>query len=497
MNHAALLLSLSLATSGSITEVANRPSSCSDPDELPAVELAEPALLSSPLHTIAACARVVGHMAQFRIDTRFGPLTADSIEMLRIRVAELTAIEELERASHAGLAARAAGDSANRIVDTVGSVVTRPIDTLQELPAGALRFFQRKIDDFGDSAREASGRAGERITGAGEAYDRVSVRPGVALPEDDAEPWWLRGGDRIWRAGKNWVGYGATRRTWARRLGIDPYSSNPLLNARMDSLAWAALAGETTVGYATGQLGGAAASALGATRRINRMVWEQPPAEVGRRNEQRLAALDCGDAERRRFLRNGRFTPTLQTALVDALVELQPASGCVDVIELAAALSLELEARYLVDALELLAAQRIPDARLQLVGTAPVLIHTPAATADSAPIPDDLRMRGREPGALERLAAALPPPPRLILPLAVDRLEWDSDTAAFFDQVTLRVVDKRVLIAGTATSNALQGLTRRGWEVVEGGGMADRGEWRMANGEWRMANGEWRMANSE
>jgi hypothetical protein len=29
------------------------------------------------------------------------------------------------------------------------------------------------------------------------------------------------------------------------------------------------------------------------------------------------------------------------------------------------------------------------------------------------------------------------------------------------------VVDKRVLVGGEATQNALQGLTRRGWEVVE------------------------------
>jgi hypothetical protein len=68
----------------------------------------------------------------------------------------------------------------------------------------------------------------------------------------------------------------------------------------------------------------------------------------------------------------------------------------------------------------------------------------------------------------------------MILPLAVDRLEWNPDTAAFFDQVAFRVVDKRVLIAGTATPNALHGLTRRGWEVVEGGGSADRGDWRIA-----------------
>ena len=95
-----------------------------------------------------------------------------------------------------------------------------------------------------------------------------------------------------------------------------------------------------------------------------------------------------------------------------------------------------------------------------------------SAIADAAPMPEDLRMRRREPGALERLAATLPATPQLILPLAVDRLQWDADTAAFFDQPGFVVVDKRVLIAGTATPNALQGLTRRGWEIVEGAQVA-------------------------
>jgi hypothetical protein len=73
----------------------------------------------------------------------------------------------------------------------------------------------------------------------------------------------------------------------------------------------------------------------------------------------------------------------------------------------------------------------------------------------------------REPTALEVLAARQPAAPRLILPLPVDRLEWSESTAAFFDVTPLRVVDKHVLIGGTATPNALQGLTRRGWEIKE------------------------------
>ena len=356
---------------------------CADVGEIAVADVVEPALLSGPLHVLQPCARVDGHMLQFRLDTRFGPQEAASLGLLRIRVAELPAVEALERASHAGLAATAAEDSVRRIGSTVESVASRPAQTLKALPAGALRFFQDKLDQLGGTLQDAGDRAGEQFAGAGEAYDRVSTRPGVVLQEAADDPWWQRGGGRLWRLGKDWIGYGETRRRWAQRLGVDPYSSNPLINDRMDSLAWAALAGDKAVGMATGQLGSAAGQALGAARRINRMVWELPPEQVRERNDQRLAALACGEAERRRFLRNGRFTPTLQTALVDALVELQPARGCIDVIELAAALDVEVEVRYLVDALALLAAQGITDGELLLVGSAPVLRHVPAVARDA------------------------------------------------------------------------------------------------------------------
>jgi hypothetical protein len=446
---------------------------CDGVDEVPVVDLVEPALLSGPLHRVRPCARIEGHMARFEIDTRFGPLVADSIGLLRVRVAELAAVEALERADLAVLAARSARSSAARSADAVARVASRPGEAMRELPAGALRFFQRRIDAVGDTARDATDRAGEQLTGAGEAYDRVSTRPGVVLAEPPTEPWWQRGGGRVWRLGKDWIGYGRTRRTWARRLGVDPYSSNPLLNQRMDRLAWAALAGDQAVGLAMGALSGGAQAALGAARRIDAMVWDLPPDDVRARNDARLAALRCGAAERRRFLRNGRFTPTLQTALVDALVDLQPTRGCVDVIELAAAVDVEVEARYLVDALGLLAGLHQRDAELLLVGTAPVLRvpvePRPSSEGDRERTLHAHSTARRESGALDALAAAAQATPRfrLVLPLPVDRLEWTAGSAAFFDLPAFRVVDKQVLVGGDATQNALQGLTRRGWEVAE------------------------------
>lgn len=436
---------------------------CEAPGELYAAELVEPALLSSALHTVRPCAEVRGHMAHFELDTPLGMIEADSVELLQIRVEELPALESISERTRTGVALQAAAERGGETVRGVARVAMNPFDTLKSVPAGALRFFERRVDKYRERARRLGERAADEATDRDEAYDRASVRPGVVEPRSgESRTWWRRAGREIARFAKGELGYGKARRKWARRLGIDPYTTNPLLNERMDELGWAALAGEKLTDTALGAVGGAGASALSHSRTLNDWVWELDPDALAERNRQRLLALGCGGkVEVRRFLRNGRFKPATQTALVDALVELQPAGGCVDVIELAAALGNEIEARYLVAVLRMAAAVGSDHERgalqLRLVGTTVVLRA-------------NITMRLRE-GVADETSLALPRDPRarerLVMPLAVDYLQWTPTTAAFFDSPEWRVADKLVLVAGHASPKARRGLARRGFSVVE------------------------------
>jgi hypothetical protein len=185
---------------------------------------------------------------------------------------------------------------------------------------------------------------------------------------------------------------------------------------------------------------------------MNRIVWELPASEVAERNAQRLEALGCGGIEMRRFLRNRSFDPTRQTAVVDALIELAPADGCFGLLELAAAVDTESDVRFLADALLLLAAHGERGGEVRLVGSTPVLAL---------------------PAAHGNIASASVRRDRLVLPLPVDVLTWTAETAAFFDEPAFRVVDKTVLLGGRATTQALRGLTRRGWYIDELAGPAE------------------------
>jgi len=66
---------------------------------LPAAALMQPALLSGPDFRVVPEVRVRGYMAQFLIDTKYGPLRAESSAQLSLRVAEIPALDALDRAT--------------------------------------------------------------------------------------------------------------------------------------------------------------------------------------------------------------------------------------------------------------------------------------------------------------------------------------------------------------------------------------------------------------
>ncbi len=397
--------------------------------------LVEASLLSSPLHTLAPEAVVRGHLAVFTLRTPYGPIKAEGVEMLEVRVQELLVLDELQRISSAGIYLRAIGAQSMRTLRSVGHVLLHPVDTVTGIPQGVVRFFQRKLGDGIDDAVELSDEV--RHT-AGDEDERFAdaVRPGARVQRDDLETGQQRTQRRARKIALNYIGYDDARRYWAKRLGIDPYSSNPLIKSRLDRLAWSAFAGDKTVGFALDSLTAGASEALSITRKLNEVVWELEPVKLGRLNYQRLESIGCGGMPARRLVNRGRYSPTQQTALVDALEQLRPAQGCSEVLRLAAALESEVETRYIVNALRLMQhfhANSGGNRKIRLVGTGLML-----ETSDS----------------------------EWVLPLPVDYLMWTSATRGYFDQQAFRKVRKTLLVSGKASPTAMRELTQRGWSIV-------------------------------
>jgi hypothetical protein len=126
----------------------------------------------------------------------------------------------------------------------------------------------------------------------------------------------------------------------------------------------------------------------------------------------------------------------LQTALADALDALQPSDGCDLFLELAITAQNELEARYIVNGLDLVRTYlgaREKRGRIVTIGAGFAYV-----AADG----------------------------ELVLPLAVDRLIWTNEVAAFLARRDFQVEKKTALVGGDASPLARRGLAQNGWNVI-------------------------------
>jgi len=414
---------------------------CGGANQMAASTLAPAALLGAGDFEAGACLELVGQMARFSLSGRgeFAPepaeLTADSLDLLELRVHEMEAIRTLRAIGRPGAAAGAAAQSLRQTGAALGGVVVRPVESVVGLPAGVLRVIGRRAGRVGQQAAAAGDRAMDAFDA--QAAPTATLRPGVADEiQPEPEPWWQRGGGMAISLGKRWLGYSQARRELGQRLGVDPYTQNPWLDAEMDRLAWAELAGRGGAGLGLGQIGGVAGIGLSQGTRIHRMVWAQAPEDVARWNAARLSPIACSDAAQDAFLDNGRFSPTLQTQAVDALLALAPQQGCDLLLDPAAQVKREVDVRYVVDALQLLVAAR------------------PRFPVRFESIGDALVLRDGE----ERLWLSLP----------VDLLQWTPAVARFFDAPGFgAVANRQVLLGRRASGEARAALLARGWSIVE------------------------------
>jgi hypothetical protein len=413
-----------------------------------AASLVQPALLSGPGFSVDPHVELRGYMARFTLDTPYGPLQADSVEILAEREAELPALEALDKVTRSEAFLRAAGNRIGATADALAQVVLHPVDTVLGIPAGVARYFGRRLERIGTQAQTLSDRAARRFGNEGNPYPADEGPMTDGRDDGRVEPkkrkhWYSSIAREAEREFKRRIKYGQVKRELAQRLGIDPYTSNPYAQERLSALAWVGSAGDFGAGSALGTIGGVGAGVLAQGGKVNDVVWKLPPEDLRARNRERLQHHCRDELLVRQFLRRGAFSPTLQTAFADALDALQPARGCDAVLELGMTADSELEARFLVNALRLLATHL------------------------------DARAAG---GALERVGAGLAytsADGELVLPLPVDRLSWTGEVERFLDRPEFRARNKTALIGGGASLAARRGLAERGWSVTLGVPRAD------------------------
>jgi len=168
-----------------------------------AAELLPAKLLSGPNYRVDDRVENDGLMNHYTISSRFGTVSAVSDDELRERVYEMGVVAVLDKLKGTDEFAKNIGKTAGNVVEGGKALITEPGKTISGAVSGIGKLFQR---------------AGDAVAG-----DPASDSEGSGLD--------------------NLTGFSATKRAYAAEFGVDPYSTNPILQESLEEIARAGNAG--------------------------------------------------------------------------------------------------------------------------------------------------------------------------------------------------------------------------------------------------------------
>lgn len=400
---AVLVASLILAVAFGVAAWAQVP--FETPPVFTASNLAPANLLAGQGFTVDSQVPVEGFLDRFTIRADVGIFEAHGRNVLTIRVGEVKGLQRLQAVSNTEEYLKAVGQAGVRPILSAVNMLAHPVDTMTGLPSGVERMFGRV------------GLGVQNIWGA--AHD-----PGQS------------GLAETGKATASILGYEAERRKLAKELGVDPYTSNPVLRGRLDDVAWVRFAGRLTVNLAISAVA-PASMVISATSWVNNVIYDTPAADLVVLIEKKLQAMGVPESTIKAFLGNQWLTLSLKTSLVGALERLSGVPGRADVIAFASNAISEDQARFVVGAAEMLARYQ------ETVGPL-ALVETPGPV-------------------LGRLGSG-----GIVIPAPVDYVAWTQRAAELSRRPDLNAVQRTALLSGKMSPLAKQQFGAAGWTVREG-----------------------------
>lgn len=260
-----------------------RPPSFS-PDKIPGIRA------SGVNYTIKSPVRSDGLFRNYVLTTPYGEFNVQGDQMLRMRLKELEALDQLEKLSASDQFGKALVNAGLSPVKYAGKLITNPIGTIQNTFSGVGSFL---------------GSVGSGIANAGKTQD-----------------------DAI----GSLIGVTRERRQLATKVGVDPYTDLPPLHEKLKALSEAAALGGLAVTGAMMAIPGAAgivvsnlstANTLG-DMRIEELAQNYTASQILDLNRKRLAAHGVDSTLAESFLANRNYTP-IDLAVITASLESMPA----------------------------------------------------------------------------------------------------------------------------------------------------------------------------
>ena len=130
---------------------------------------------------------------------------------------------------------------------------------------------------------------------------------------------------------------------------MDVYSSNRILQEKLNSLSWAGYAGDAAIRLATIPVGGPAGAVLTGTSfstTVSELVRDHTPEELRHLNRNKLEIMKLDDSLIEAFLKHPWYSPRHETVLVQALFEMNIVKNRKTFFEVATSARFEEEALF-------------------------------------------------------------------------------------------------------------------------------------------------------
>jgi hypothetical protein len=293
MNIFSLALALAatvqcLAQTPEPTEIRRAEVAFEELPELKASEILKPELVKGAHFVVREPVPTASGMNQFTIDSDFGVFEADGNEMLLQRLKEIDAIARLQEVSRTDEFKKSLVAAAKSPLNSAKAIAKDPAQAISNVPKGIMKFM---------------GRAKETVKNVGKG-----------------------GGEGEGNKMKDVIGYSDKKRKIALQMGIDPYSTNTVLQKELDDVAWASWAGGFTFSAATFPISGPVGAALTVTNlnsSVEQLLRDKSPSELEQINRATFRAMGASGSDSERILQGGAFTPTQSTTFAVNLKSLK------------------------------------------------------------------------------------------------------------------------------------------------------------------------------
>jgi hypothetical protein len=285
MKRQIITIALGFAASGFLLNAA-ADASYEKPPVFEAKRIQPAKLLKSAYHSVGSKVPNDGQMNHYTIKSKYGTVTADSTAELKIRVDEMRALAAMERVSNSDQFTRQVKEGGKNVVAGAKALVTRPVDTVKGAIAGI---------------GALAGRAGDALIGD---------------PPSDAED------SRI----ENVIGFSSTKRDYAAEFHVDPYSTNPLLQKRLEEISWYGYSGKITASAVSAIIPGGVGVFVSAAKSsdwLEGIPVKTPPSELRKANREKLAVMGVSPDVIDLFEGNTVYSPVQQTKLVQELARMK------------------------------------------------------------------------------------------------------------------------------------------------------------------------------